>query len=516
MHIIRNIDETIISASPILCLAYAWDLLANYDFESCELWMEKAIVLSHTPEGKAKIAPYIEIYDGIIKMMQAILLSSHGKAEQADRLIQEALEILPQDNYFLRSFAMLHHAVAHAVEGRTEEAIELYRQAIQIAQLSEQWFVQLLGRYQLARTYERIGHFNEAEIELMRSMAIFSRLKGKYTNLECYLYKELAAIHIARNELEDAWEDFQNYLDASPVVKSSPDDVSAHIFLAQFHHANQDPGSAKFELNLAKQLSGMTESLQDDLDVRLTGLEMELQRNVTENAERWFRRQNEEKLETLPITYRMRARLLHARLLLTQGRRDKDMEKIAQSRGELEELLPNLQKIQYMALQIKAYILLAEASAELENEERMLEELGTALMLAEPEEIRQYFLDEGILMSRMLLSYLAAIKQGRVPSDSPSIAFVSDLIFRMTGKPGEARPEDDAGTMDDLVVVELLTPRETEVLQLVARGRTNAEIAQDLFISVNTVKRHLNNIFMKLGVTTRIQAVRVARQRGLI
>ena len=119
-------------------------------------------------------------------------------------------------------------------------------------------------------------------------------------------------------------------------------------------------------------------------------------------------------------------------------------------------------------------------------------------------------------MSRMLLSYLAAIKQGRVPSDSPSIAFVSDLIFRMTGKPGDARSEDYAGTMDDVVVVELLTPRESEVLQLVARGRTNAEIAQDLFISVNTVKRHLNNIFMKLGVTTRIQAVRVARQRGLI
>jgi DNA-binding NarL/FixJ family response regulator len=86
----------------------------------------------------------------------------------------------------------------------------------------------------------------------------------------------------------------------------------------------------------------------------------------------------------------------------------------------------------------------------------------------------------------------------------------------MTGKPGDARSEDYAGTMDDVVVVELLTPRESEVLQLVARGRTNAEIAQDLFISVNTVKRHLNNIFMKLGVTTRIQAVRVARQRGLI
>jgi LuxR family maltose regulon positive regulatory protein len=478
--------------------------------------MERAIVLSRTPEKQAKVAPYKEIYDGIIKMMQAILLSSRGKADQADALIQEALEILPQDNYFSRSFAMLHHAVAHAVEGRTEEAIELYRQAIQIAQLSEQWFVQLMGRYQLARTYERMGRFNEAEIELMRSMAIFSRLKGKYTNLECYLYKELAAIHIARNELEDAWEDFQNYLDASPMVKSSPDDVSAHIFLAQFHHANQDPGSAKFELNLAKQLSGMTESFQDDMDVQLTSLEMELQRNVTENAERWFKRQSELKLEDLPITYRMRARLLHARLLLTQGQRDKDLEKIAHSHGELEELLTMLQKTQYMALQIKAYILLAETAAELENEESMLEELGTALMVAEPEEIRQYFLDEGLPMSRMLLSYLAAIKQGRVPSDSPSITFVSDLIFRMTGKPEEARIEGNAEAIEDIVVMELLTPRETEVLRLVARGRTNAEIAQDLFISVNTVKRHLNNIFMKLGVTTRIQAVRVARQRGLI
>ena len=86
----------------------------------------------------------------------------------------------------------------------------------------------------------------------------------------------------------------------------------------------------------------------------------------------------------------------------------------------------------------------------------------------------------------------------------------------MTGKRGDGRAEDYAGTREDVVVVELLTPRESEVLQLVARGRTNAEIAQDLFISVNTVKRHLNNIFMKLGVTTRIQAVRVARQRGLI
>jgi len=141
--------------------------------------------------------------------MEAILLSSHGQSEEADALISQALNLLPQDNYFSRSFAMLHHAVAHTVEGRIPEALALYQEAIQLAQRSEQWFVQLLARYQLAKAYEPLGRLNDAEIELMRSLAIFSRLKGKYTNLECYLYKELAAIHIARNELEDAWEDFK-------------------------------------------------------------------------------------------------------------------------------------------------------------------------------------------------------------------------------------------------------------------------------------------------------------------
>ncbi|MEL7654992.1 MAG: response regulator transcription factor, partial [Bacillota bacterium] len=58
--------------------------------------------------------------------------------------------------------------------------------------------------------------------------------------------------------------------------------------------------------------------------------------------------------------------------------------------------------------------------------------------------------------------------------------------------------------------------RENEVLQLVGKGCSNNEIALELHISVNTVKRHLNNAFMKLGVSTRTQAIRVAHQQGFI
>ena len=61
-----------------------------------------------------------------------------------------------------------------------------------------------------------------------------------------------------------------------------------------------------------------------------------------------------------------------------------------------------------------------------------------------------------------------------------------------------------------------LTQREVEVLRLVAAGRSNPEIAQELFISINTVVRHLSNIFSKTGTTDRVEAATYANSRGLV
>jgi DNA-binding NarL/FixJ family response regulator len=60
-----------------------------------------------------------------------------------------------------------------------------------------------------------------------------------------------------------------------------------------------------------------------------------------------------------------------------------------------------------------------------------------------------------------------------------------------------------------------LTPREIEVLGLVASGMTNARIAKDLFISLRTVETHLTSIYHKLGVTSRAAATRFALEHGL-
>jgi len=65
-------------------------------------------------------------------------------------------------------------------------------------------------------------------------------------------------------------------------------------------------------------------------------------------------------------------------------------------------------------------------------------------------------------------------------------------------------------------VLEHLGPRELEVLDLIAAGYSNAEIAQNLFIALGTVKRHINNIYGKLGVDSRTQAIARAREIDLL
>jgi DNA-binding NarL/FixJ family response regulator len=81
------------------------------------------------------------------------------------------------------------------------------------------------------------------------------------------------------------------------------------------------------------------------------------------------------------------------------------------------------------------------------------------------------------------------------------------LIQHMTGQ--TARAAAQAGE-------EELSPREIEVLQLVARGQANKEIAVQLIITEATVKTHLAHIFQKLGVNDRTEAVTSALQRGII
>jgi LuxR family transcriptional regulator, maltose regulon positive regulatory protein len=134
--------------------------------------------------------------------------------------------------------------------------------------------------------------------------------------------------------------------------------------------------------------------------------------------------------------------------------------------------------------------------------------LAGALALAEPQSYVRTFVDEGPPMAELFSEVLEALQRGRLDPPIPA-HYLRKLLA--------ALEQDDAGVrLPATRLPEPLSGRELEILQLVAVGKSNRRIATELFVSVGTVKTHLNNLYRKLNARSRTQAVARARELNLI
>jgi LuxR family maltose regulon positive regulatory protein len=134
--------------------------------------------------------------------------------------------------------------------------------------------------------------------------------------------------------------------------------------------------------------------------------------------------------------------------------------------------------------------------------------LERALTLAEPEGYVRIFVDEGRPMAQ-LLSEAAA--HGIMPDYTARLLAVFEAE--------EQKSEDESHLPHALPAQSLIEPlsqRELEVLRLIAQGLSNREISERLFLAVITVKGHNRNIFRKLQVRRRTEAIARARELGLL
>ena len=149
---------------------------------------------------------------------------------------------------------------------------------------------------------------------------------------------------------------------------------------------------------------------------------------------------------------------------------------------------------------VEIWLLTALVADRLGADSRATEALGHALEAAKPERVRRPFLVLGTERLAPLLTRLGQLDHGLS-------GFVDELIadLNLGRSQGEAGPPSEP-----------LTDRELTVLRYLPTMMTNAEIASELYVSVNTVKAHLKRIYRKLGVVSRRQAVHRARALGLL
>ena len=191
--------------------------------------------------------------------------------------------------------------------------------------------------------------------------------------------------------------------------------------------------------------------------------------------------------------------IMLARVLMAQDRPDEAVDLLTQlhsaaSAGGQTSRMIEIRNLMALAFQA------------IGNPEQAIASLEQALTLAEPEGFVRTFVDEGPPMAHLLYK---ALPQGSAPDYIRRLlaAFPVDEMEQ----PGIKKRQTQAAEL-----IEPLSDREIEVLELIADGLTNREIAAKLYVTLNTVKAHTRSIYGKLEVNSRTKAVHKANTLGVL
>jgi LuxR family maltose regulon positive regulatory protein len=201
----------------------------------------------------------------------------------------------------------------------------------------------------------------------------------------------------------------------------------------------------------------------------------------------------------LPYAVRELQHVMWARVLIAQGRADAALE-------ILDPLLLAAEGLGRTGSVIRILILKALAFDARGDSLRATKSLERVLSLAQPAGYVRAFVDEGEAMARLLR---------RTVTNGATREYVQRLLAAFPAPEAAASSKGKTSKVQG-ALVEPLSDRELEVLRLVAAGRSNRDIAEELCLAIGTVKKHIYNIYGKLDVGRRTAAVTRARELGLI
>jgi LuxR family maltose regulon positive regulatory protein len=310
-----------------------------------------------------------------------------------------------------------------------------------------------------------------------------------YSGLSRLKY-ECNDLNAARDYAQKAFNFGQNWGDVDTLV-------TAHVMLARIRQAESDEPGAEESISMAENLTRTRQlSPRGSGWVEMAHVWLWLAQGNLEACKGWVKAHAN--IVTDQPGVDGSERLILARILLAQGNPAAAMKIISQLLQENETVgrtgaVIELLVFQALALQQKGDI----ASA--------LKVLERALILAAPEGFIRVFLDQGMSMKTLLRQ--TKVKRANLKN------YINKLLASFDSAPAVV-PSSSTDILQPLI--DPLSARELELLRLVAAGKSNQQIADELFLATGTVKKHLNNIFGKLNVQNRTGCVARARELKLL
>ena len=478
---------------PVLGLAKAGFLAFTGAFEACMRCIdevEQQLTSTESEDWRGQLAR--------VTAVRCFMACTENDLTRAETFADQALQELPDEDLNWRPVIYGALGDTYRRNARWEEARSCYLKALAVTDSPGLHFMSAHVFGALADLDLRQGRLQTAAGYWRKATAVIHE-RENWGRLELpaigWVYIRMGELLYEWNELADAWDHLSQGLERAELGGDVRAMIAGYLIAGRLKLTDGDVETATEYLERARPL--VEKALFPDWTNRFERLQLEvwLAQDRLRAAVHW----SDEMLHSDALERRPESEVAHlavARVLIVKG----DLPSLERALALLERLLQMAETEGRTGIQIEALALQALADWRRGERAGAMTALERALRIAEPEGHVRLFVDFGLPMVRLLQE---ARSRSVMPGYVAKLLAACGDYFSISALTEGALPEP-------------LSPREQEILELVAAGLTNQEIADKLIISPETVKKHAGTIYGKLGVRSRTEAVARARALDLL
>lgn len=472
-----------LDAHPPLWLMLAWSYLATSQHSQ----MQAPIIGAEAAIESSVQHPAHRSWRGELNAVRAWEAVARGDPATIAREAGLALEWLPLDNLAVRTAAHCALGVAHQFNGDRLAAKQVYGEVVAMAEACGNRMVGVMASIALGHLQEDDNHLHLAARTYEWAL---QKLGDQPHGVACEVHLGLARIRYEWNDLDAAAAHAQKSSRLAAMLECDAG-LGADVLLAQILLSRADADAA---LTLLTKASTAAQT-RNQHGGRLAIAHAQVQALL----------QTGEVIAAAQIAQDQALPLAHAWVLLARGQ-------ALQAHECLTAFLDASRASAPASEVLRALLLDALALDAFDPSEAALAVLEEAMALAEPQGCVRAFVDLGGPMQRLLTKSAQSARPRYTAMLLEAIG--TQLVAMAPAAPPPDAAQQPPGTLR--VLADPLSQRELQILTLICKGLSNQEIGRQIFLSLSTVKWHNQNIFDKLDVQRRTEAVARARELNLL